>query len=88
MADKILHEIRFIETDDGYRIEIKGDKEQIKKMGFGHLMGVGHRMRHWRRPRRTWRHRRGYGYAPPWMWGPWDEDYDEEEEGEDPNSEA
>ncbi len=35
MADKIIHEVRIVETDDGYRIEIKGDKEQLKKMGFG-----------------------------------------------------
>lgn len=35
MADKVLHEMRFIETDDGFRIEIKGDKEQLRKMGIG-----------------------------------------------------
>ena len=31
MAEKLIHEYRLIETEDGYRIEIKGDKEQIKK---------------------------------------------------------
>ena len=38
MAEKVLHEMRIIETEDGFRIEIKGDKEQIKKMGFGRMM--------------------------------------------------
>ncbi|GAH41152.1 unnamed protein product, partial [marine sediment metagenome] len=36
MAEKVLSEIRFIETDDGYRVEIKGDKEKLKKMDFMH----------------------------------------------------
>jgi hypothetical protein len=31
MAEKLIHEYKLIETDDGYRIEIKGDKEKIKK---------------------------------------------------------
>ncbi len=35
MAEKVIHEYRLIETDDGYRIEIKGDKEQIKKWMMG-----------------------------------------------------
>lgn len=30
MAEKVVHEYRIIETDDGYRIEIRGDKERIK----------------------------------------------------------
>lgn len=38
MADKVLHEIKVIETDDGYRIEINGDKERIQKMFFGRPM--------------------------------------------------
>jgi hypothetical protein len=35
--EKIINEIKVIETDDGYRIEIKGDKEAIRQMlhGFG-----------------------------------------------------
>jgi hypothetical protein len=88
MAEKILHEVRLIETDDGFRIEIKGDKEKIKKMGFGHLKGFGRRMHHRRKARRARRYGHGYGYVPPWMWGPWDEDYDEDEEVEDPNPES
>jgi hypothetical protein len=36
MTEKVISEIRLIETDDGYRIEMKGDKENLKKMGFTH----------------------------------------------------
>ena len=28
--EKVINELRVIETDDGFRIEVKGDKEQIK----------------------------------------------------------
>lgn len=68
--EKTLTEVKVIETDDGYRIELKGDKEHFKKMMGGPLgmsMGMhGHR------------HGRGRGYGsmgfgpmgygpPPWM---------------------
>ncbi|MCO5183118.1 MAG: hypothetical protein M9928_14140 [Anaerolineae bacterium] len=44
MSEKVLQEIRFIETDDGFRIEAKGDKEQLKAMGFGPgMFGFGRR---------------------------------------------
>ncbi len=35
--EKVIHEIKIVETDDGFRIEIKGDKEAIRQMlgGFG-----------------------------------------------------
>ena len=35
--EKVINEIRVIETDDGVRIEIKGDKDAIRQMlsGFG-----------------------------------------------------
>ncbi len=62
MSEKVLHEVRFIETDDGFRIEIKGDKEKIREMGFGPglgMMGFGHRMRH-KRHRRHGRHRHSH----------------------------
>jgi hypothetical protein len=29
--EQVLHELKIIETDDGYRIEIKGDKAKIKQ---------------------------------------------------------
>jgi hypothetical protein len=36
-VEKVINEFRVIETDDGFRIEIKGDKEAIRRMlrGFG-----------------------------------------------------
>ena len=46
MAEKLIHEYRLIETDDGYRIEITGDKEQIKKWMEG---GSRHRRKNWMR---------------------------------------
>ena len=71
MTEKVLHEVRFIETDDGYRVEIKGDKEQLKEMGMMHFgkkgfgpgkfFGRGH----------GWRGfgGRGHGFGPPpWAW--------------------
>ncbi len=37
MTEKVIHEIKIVETEDGFRIEIKGDKEAIRRMmqGFG-----------------------------------------------------
>ena len=80
MAEKVIHEVRFIETDDGFRIEVKGDKERMRQMGFGPgMMGFGPRMRHHRR------HGQGPGCGPGFgFWrhfGPWWEE-DEEPEGE------
>lgn len=44
--EKVLHEVRVVETEDGFRIEIKGDKERLKEMfskgfPFGGMMGLG-----------------------------------------------
>jgi hypothetical protein len=39
MSEKIIHQITITETDDGYRIEIKGDKEKLRAMGFGRGFG-------------------------------------------------
>ena len=36
--EKVIHEFKVIETEDGFRIEIKGDKEALKQMGFGQGM--------------------------------------------------
>ena len=86
MADKVIHEMRLVETDDGYRIEVKGDKEQIKKMFlrpgmmFGHKMGFGRRFRKARRGH-------GHGFAYPWMSGCWEEESEGEPEGT-PSEEA
>ena len=89
MAEKIIHEVRFIETDDGFRIEVKGDKERIRKMGFGPGMGFGPFMGcgPGRGRGRKWRHGRKHGHGMGgWMWGGWGEHEDfepapESEEG-------
>ena len=41
MEEKVVHEVRFIETEDGFRIEVKGDKERMREMGFGPDMEFG-----------------------------------------------
>ena len=38
--EKVINEIRIVETDDGFRIEIKGDKEAIRQMLHGCGAGV------------------------------------------------
>ena len=80
MGEKIIHEVKIVETDDGFRVEVKGDKERMRKM-FDHGMGFGpgmrfkHRHMHHHGPRRGgW----GWGYGP---WGWWWDD-EPEEEGE------
>jgi hypothetical protein len=35
MSEKVVHEVRVIETEDGFRIELKGDKEELRQMIFG-----------------------------------------------------
>jgi hypothetical protein len=53
MSEKVIGEIRFIETEDGFRVEVKGDKEQLKKMGWkpgagpGFMGMGGHHKRAW-----------------------------------------
>ena len=82
--ENIISEFKVIETDDGYRIEIKGDKEQIKAFmtGFAGRKGKGHG--HWRGRRGHW----GPMGFHPMMWmnmaqwcAPWD--FEEEPEEED-----
>ena len=55
--ENLITEYRLIETEDGYRIEIKGDKKQLKSFMKGHH-GRG---------RRGWRRGRGWG---PWGFHP------------------
>jgi hypothetical protein len=75
MEDKVIHEFKIIETEDGFRIEIKGDKERIRRMGFGPF-GRGHHHRHGPPPRgHHVRFEKHFGWGPPWWWY--------EEEGED-----
>lgn len=76
MTEKTLTEIRIIESDEGYRVEVKGDKAKLKKMfhmckGFrrGRPSGRG-RSRFWGR---------GHAYGPPpWAWE-WEELAEEED---------
>lgn len=35
MNEKVTHEIRIIETEDGFRVELKGDKEELRRLMFG-----------------------------------------------------
>jgi len=48
MENKVLYEIRFVETEDGYRIIAKGDKKGLRRMGFGpmSMLGAGRRVHH------------------------------------------
>jgi hypothetical protein len=34
MSEKVLHEVQIVETEDGFRIELKGDKEMLRRMLF------------------------------------------------------
>ena len=80
MPDRVIHEVRFVETDDGFRVEVKGDKERMREMGFG--PGMRGFREHMRRRRHF---HGGCGPGPRfarhfgWWWGPW---WDEEDEGE------
>lgn len=68
MAEKTIGEIRFIETEDGFRIEFKGDKERMKKMGFMRGMGGMGAWRH-----RPWKHGPFGSFGPwTWDWSCWD----------------
>lgn len=79
--EKIINEFRVVETDDGFRIEIKGDKEKIRSFisGFG---GPRH-WRHWGPgpgghwgafPFGPWR-----GMKGDFCWGPFDFDTEDDE---------
>jgi hypothetical protein len=87
MTEKVIHEVRFIETDEGFRIEINGDKERMREMGFfpgmGFMrgMGCGPGRRFARHMRRAARHMHGWG---PW----WDREEDEEPEAKSDESDA
>ena len=97
VTEKVIHEVRFIETDDGFRIEVKGDKERLKEMGFGpgmmgfgHGMGFGPRMlfkRH-RRGRHGRRRRFGPGFGPWAWWNHWFEEDDEDLTEDEPPKNA
>lgn len=81
--DKVISEFRVIETEDGFRIEVKGDKETMRKMW--RATGPFHRHHHRRRERRHW----GFPFPMPDFfcgWGAggmWGEEAEEEDEPED-----
>jgi hypothetical protein len=67
MSEKIISEIRFVETEDGFRIEVKGDMGRLKNMDWGPgpcgpdfppFMGFGHGRGFWKWGRRS---RHGHG---------------------------
>ena len=84
MSEKVIHEIRIVETEDGFRIEIKGDKERLLEMGIGKGMfpfGFG-RMGHgpFGSHHHGFRHGPrggGFPFGRPW----WTEDTEPREEG-------
>lgn len=69
--EKVIHSIQIIETDDGYRIEIKGDKKRLKKiLRFRKPFG----------PKGPF----SWGFGPMhFAWGMWGWPWEEEEEGEE-----
>jgi hypothetical protein len=81
--ENVITEIRVVETDDGFRIEVKGDKEKLRPFFTG--MGVPEG---WHRgPWRTGKGRWGFGFPPgfmmhmgPW-WGGWGFEPEEERPG-------
>jgi hypothetical protein len=88
--EKVINEFKVIETDDGYRIEIKGDKERLKSMmkGFGRPWHHGGRRKWRKRFRKHWG--MPFGFRPfDWMfyWGG-PEDFTSEGGPEEEDSEA
>jgi hypothetical protein len=83
--ENVITEFKIIETEDGFRIEIKGDKEKLRPFITGSGWPKGGRHRHGRGPgfgRGPFR----FGFPPmfwmnmgPW-WGAWD--FESEDDGE------
>lgn len=82
--EKIIQEFRIIETDDGFRIEIKGDKEQLREwvmhLDPRHWGGPGFRFAFG--PHRMGRGKHGHRFGPfgfgAWSWCEDDEEVDGE----------
>jgi hypothetical protein len=71
--EKIISEFKVIETDDGFRVEIKGDKEAMRKMFRG-----GHRRFFRGRSRFGHHFPFGPGFGGGFGWrGPWEEPEEE-----------
>lgn len=78
MDEKVHYEIKFVETEDGYRLEASGDKEALKRLGIGPNMvgrkrrpGRGRRSRQWRRMNRRQRRQAAMGQRFNRMNQPW-----------------
>lgn len=81
MDEKVLQEFRIIETDDGFRIEIKGNKEELREfvMSLDPRQWMRHGFHRGHHP-----HGRGFRFGPggffgfggPWGW--WGEEGEEE----------
>jgi hypothetical protein len=90
MSEKIISEIRFVETEDVFRIGVKGDMERLKNMDWGpgpcgpdfpSFMDFGPGRRFWKWRRRG-RHGHGRHHGPPpgaRPWWYWDADEPEED---------
>jgi hypothetical protein len=35
MEEKVIYELRVVKTEDGFRVEVKGDREALKDLDFG-----------------------------------------------------
>lgn len=86
MAEKVISEIRLIETDDGFRLEVKGDKERMKKMGFFPGMWAPGMGGAWSFGRRHGFRHQGWRSHGPWGW--WGEEPEPGKTPEEPGSEA
>jgi hypothetical protein len=56
--EKVIQEFKVIETEDGFRIEVKGDKERMRRF----IEGMDPR---------NWGHQEPHGappWGPPWRW--------------------
>jgi hypothetical protein len=83
MEEKIINEFKVVETEDGFRIEIKGDKEAIRKMlkDFGPWCCFGNKGQF----------NRGFhfGFGPFWDWfGDWFGSWEKEEEKKEEEKKA
>ncbi len=66
MAEKVIFELRVLESDDGeFRVEMKGDQERMRGFGFKRGMPFGRfGGEHWRRHHH--------------MHGPWSEHFEDD----------
>ncbi len=93
--EKIIQEFRIIETEDGFRIEIKGNKEELRDF----VMSLD--PRNWAKHNTPWdgpwswhgkgtkrRHGGGFPFAPGafFGWGPWGAWGEEDDDDDEPKA--